>query len=170
MYGVAISISSPFYDSYPLLKPKFIKSIFVSRSKLYFRLRKKRIGTKWNNFEDTFKMHSKIATEILSEEDRSNLEYLFRKGYFNYVVNTSLIAETLYREKFAGKREGRVVFTLPIDIVQDVDSLRMAMDVAAQVAKKMDKTVKNYKFLPNRSIIKETKKSVYEFLKNIFNE
>ena len=88
-------------------------------------------------------MRSKIAAKILSEKTKLNLESLFHKGYFNYIVNTNLTVETLYSEKFAGKKEGRVVFKLPINIVKDVNSLRMAMDIVVEIAKRMDKTTKH---------------------------
>lgn len=169
MYGVGIIISASFYDAHPLSKPKFIKSVFMPRSKLYFCLRKRRIGAKWSSFESTFRIRSKIAAKILSEKNKLNLESLFHKGYFDYVVNASLTAETLYSEKLAGKKEGRVVFRLPINITKDIDSLKTAIDIVAEVAKKMDKTEKNYRFIPDSDLFKEIKEDIYEFLKNNFN-
>jgi len=160
IHGVGIIISAPFYDSYPLPKPKFIKSIFLPRSKLYFCLRKKRAGIKWSNFENTFKIRSKIAAEVLSEKNKLSLGLLFNKGYFGYVLNTSLTVETLYSEKSAGKKEGRVVFRLPINIVKDVDSLKIAMDIVVEIAEKIDKTAKDYKFSPNHSSIGEIKEDI----------
>ena len=67
------------------------------------------------------------------------------------------------------KKEGKVVFRLPIDIVQDIDSLKMAMDVVVDVAKKIDKTA-SCKFTPNPSIVDEIKENIREFLKNTFRE
>lgn len=167
MYEIGIAISVSFCDRSLLPRSKFAKFIFVPRS--YFRLYKKRAGIKWSNFENTFKISSKID-QVLNKKTRSDIETLFHKGYFSYVVNTNLTVWASHCDKRSiGKKEGKVVFKLPIDIVKDVDSLKMAMDIVTEIAKKMDKMA-SHKFISNPSIIDEIKENICESLRDTFNE
>jgi len=129
---VSIRISTTFRD---FSKPRLFSAILF-----YFCLKINGLIKKWNGFENTFKISQKINL-ALSEKTKSNLEYLFQNGYFNFFTRLKIQPPTKalpFTKNFTERFKGYIVFELPVNIFKDINSLKIAMDIVADVAKQMD--------------------------------
>ena len=108
-------------------KPKLIP-------KPLFELKRKGAdNAKWIYFENSFDIKNKLGLH-LSSETRSKLKQLFVNGYFRGPMSLKIFPP----DRAVLPQRVKIVFDLLPKIMQDENSLKIAMEVVADVAGQMD--------------------------------
>ena len=108
-------------------KPKLIP-------KPLFELKRKGAdNTKWIYFENSFDIKNKFGLH-LSSKTKSKLENLFVGGYFRGPTGLKIFPP----DRAVLPQRVKIVFDLLPKIMQDEDSLKIAMEVVTDVAEQMD--------------------------------
>jgi len=99
--------------------------------------KKSEFSKKWSSFKNSFGIFKKINLD-LNEKTKLNLQHLFCKEYFIYAVTTLKIWAPNSKKSMPIHR-GEVIFQLPKNIIEDINSLKIAMDIVVDMAKQMDR-------------------------------
>lgn len=130
--NTTFKIKTYFFNASESLKSK-PQTFPVACFSLY---KKSEFSKKWSSFKNSFGIFKKIKLD-LNEKTKLNLQYLFCKEYFVFAV-TALKVWAPNSKKSMLIHKGEVTFQLPKNIVEDIDSLKIAMDIVVDIAKQMD--------------------------------